>query len=142
MTDHAIPVPLPDPRLTTSWRDVTSEFRRTKAYYPALLTAFLDACRRPGWNPKTVQMAGFVRAIDFCADSRTGEFHSYKVALVVDHPILATLPPNAPRAIRHIYSADIRLKYALAKEGWDFMRDVTRADEAAEEYNDTVRRTA
>lgn len=137
MSQTPIP-PLPHPMLKLTWHIVTPEFRKTKAYYPALEAAFRDACRRPGWNPKTVQMAGFMRAIDYCASALDGSFHSYLTAVVVDHPVLATLPPHAPRAVRHPYRADVRLKYAVATEGWDFLGDINRADEAAERFNAAI----
>ena len=130
-----IPLPLPHPFPETAWHLVTPELRETNPYFPKLEQAFLDACRRPGWNPKTVQMDGFMRAIDFCASPIDGSFRSYKTCIVADHPFLASLPSNAPRAVRHPYKADVRLRYALASDGWGFSGDMIRAEDAAIAFN-------
>ncbi len=135
VSHQVIPLPLPSPILTVTWHIVIPEFEKSSSHYQALKSAFLDTCRRPGWNPKTVQMGRVLRAIDYCADHETGAFHSFLTALVVDHPFLAALPANAPRAVRHPYKADVRLKYAVAREGWDYLGDMRRAEEAAEAFN-------
>lgn len=139
MLDHKsmsiIPTPLPSPLIKTEWVMVTDEFRKTKTYWPEIERAALDAARKPGWNPKTVQMGGHMMALDYCFYYGTKKVHSYKVGIVCDHPFLATLPANAPRAVKHIYKKEVRLKYLRAYEDWDFMRDANAADDAAEEYN-------
>lgn len=125
---------LPWPIPKSKWITVTDEFRRTEAYYPALVEELRDTIRRPGWNPKTVQMAGHMVAIDLCVDHTTRDLHSYRVALVMDHPFLSTLPKNAPRAVRHPYYAASRMKYLRMKDGWDFLGDWNRAEEAWAKY--------
>lgn len=137
-----IPLPLPNPKPEVTWRLVTPELRATRAYYPELEAAFLEACRKPGWNPRTVQMAGFLRAVDFCASHRDGSFHSYATALIADHPYLAELPRHAPRALRHPYLAATRIKYLRSTEGWDHLGDMRRAEEAAMEFNFALGRAA
>ena len=129
-----------DIALKTEWVLVTPELMETRAYYPAIRQAFLDACRRPGWNPKTVQMGGFMRAIDYCAHAHfkvCDEFgmkvdhshpHSFKVCVAVDHPVLRFLPRNCPRSVRHLYRADNRLRWTIADDAQDLFQSIIRAE--------------
>jgi hypothetical protein len=130
-----IPTPLPIPVIPTKWQPVTPEFRKTKAYWPAIEKAARNAERRPGWNPQTVQLAGFLVALDYSFDPVTGEVCAYKTGIVIDHPFLFCLPQNTPRAVKHLYRREVRLKYLFAAEGWDFMRDMRAATDAADGYN-------
>ena len=127
-----IALPLPHPVPATTWRMVTPELRATKTYYPALLKAFEDG------RDKTVQMGGKMMAIDYCASHRDGSFHSYKTTIIDDHPFLKTLPPNAPRAVRHPYLAATRMRYLRATDGWGFSGDMGRADAAAWAFNEAL----
>jgi hypothetical protein len=130
-----LPADLPSPLLESTWRVVTPEFERTKAYWPEIQAAAMDAARKPGWNPKTVKMAGYMVAIDYSFHPRSDRVSSYKTVVLQDHPFLATLPSNAPRAVRHIYRKDVRLKYLRADDGWDFCGDLQRAEDAWAKYN-------
>lgn len=130
-----IPVPLPFPTIETRWIRVTPEFRRTKAYWPVIEAAAKETAARPGWNPRTVQIAGFLMAVDYCFAPGSDEVSAYKIGLVMDHPFLALLPANCPRAVRHIYRREVRLKYLFAPEGWDLARDLAAAEEAARAFN-------
>jgi hypothetical protein len=136
-----IQVPLPCDVLTSEWRECTDEMRQSDPVYPALEAAFMDACAKPGWNPKTVQLGDGLLAVDFCSDSATGRLHSYHVAKIEDHPFLATLPSNAPRAVRHPYRAATRLRYLRATDALSFMEDMDRADDAAWVYNEAAMRS-
>jgi len=127
---------LPWPIPASKWNEVTPEFERTTTYWPAIYEAAMDAARKPGWNPKTVQMAGHMLAIDYSFYPGTDIVSAYKTAVIQDHPFLKTLPSNAPRAVRHIYRKDVRLKYLRADEGWDFFRDMARAEEAWAKFNE------
>ena len=51
------------------------------------------------------------------------------------HPFLASLPPNAPRAVRSHYSRSVRLKYARATDIWSFLDDRKKAEQAWERYH-------
>ena len=120
------------------WEIVTPELKRTKMY-EGIRSAWLDAVLKPGWNPRTVQLGGFLRAIDYAGHDhwrRNDDFgdvidhthpHSYKVAIISDHPLLAKLPKNAPRSVRHMLRADNRLRWLRAKDVSDFLQCHHRA---------------
>lgn len=78
-------------------------------------------------------------ALDYSGDPRTGEVSAYATALIQDHPILEILPNNAPRAVKHIYRASVRLKYLRAEEGWDLLKDWNAANTAWEKYMEQKR---
>lgn len=127
---------LPDPALDYQWRTVTPELGRKKTGIMAdLKREFQRTCDGPGWNPGIVQMGGFMVAVDYCAD-RHGNFHSYKTTLRMDHPFMRVLDGlgNAPRAVKHIYRADVRLRHLRAKDAWDALTDIIRAETAWAEY--------
>lgn len=95
----------------------------------------MDAAQRPGWHPKTVQMGGAMMALGYSFDPQSGDVSAYKAGLVRDHPFLLTLPSNCPRAVRHPYRREVRLKYLFASSGWDTWRDQNAAEAAAALYN-------
>lgn len=141
MTARAlIPMPLPDPCIRTQWHIVTPEFRRTTAYWPHIEAAARETAKRPGWHPKTVQMGGFMVALDYSFQPNSDEVSAYKTGLVMDHPFLRALPPNCPRVVRHIYRREVRLKYIFASSAWDLMRDLAAAESAAQDYNAATER--
>lgn len=122
---------LPSPLLETAWVDVTPG----DPVYTTLVPLFERAVRQPGWHPKTCPLPGNRLVFDLCAKAETGELGAYHVAFdVVDHPLLARLPNNAPRAVKHIYRRDTRAKYLRMTEAWDFMGDMDRADAAWDDY--------
>jgi hypothetical protein len=122
----------------SKWVVVTQEIHET-AIYQGIRQAFLDACRKPGWNPKTVNMGGRMLAFDYCAHASRKKYdergmkidhshpHSFRVAVIDDHPVLKQLPANAPRSVKHIYRAPVRLRFLLARDGWDYIESVNRA---------------
>lgn len=48
----------------------------------------------------------------------------------IDHPLLACLPPNAPRAVRQILRREWRLRYVRATDWSAFGPDLERAADA------------
>ncbi len=133
----------------TRWYLVTPEIKRTEIY-AAIRAAYLSAVRGPGWNPPTVQLGGFLRAIDYCGhpshhvyDENGDEIdhshpHSYKVALVMDHPFLATLPTNAPRSVRHMLRAETRMRWLRMTDVFGFLEDSNRAKTEWQTYRAAV----
>jgi hypothetical protein len=81
-------------------------------------------------------------AIDYCArsDAKTPVLRSYKVAVVVEHPFLKDLDkiPHVPRAVKHIYRRATRLKYLFARDAFDFLSDMHRANDAWGAYLATM----
>ena len=140
MDGHLIKLPLPCPMPKWEWRLVTDELHATQAIYPELKKAFENAVRDPGWSPKTVKMGGHMLALDYCASSAGPGlvFHSYKTALVMDHPFLKSLPKNAPRAVRHPYYAATRLRYLRMTDAYSYIEDLDRAESSARAYNDRL----
>lgn len=130
---------LPHPIPQATWHKVTPEIEVTSAYWPEIKAAALDAARKPGWNPRTVQMGGHMMAIDYSFEYGTHRVSAYKTAIIADHPFLATLPSNAPRQIRHMYRKDVRLRYLRAKDAWAFLQDFEQAEAAARQYNAAIR---
>jgi hypothetical protein len=93
-----------------------------------------------GWNPKTVDLGDNLLGIDYALWSDGYEKTKItlpigvKVVRYVDHPFLATLPSNAPRAVRHIYTKEVRLQHVKLVDGWAYHFDIKRAEEAWEKY--------
>lgn len=132
-----IDTPLPGTMPETRWIPATNGLLDR---FPALRDAWSDACRKPGWNPRTVKLDHSTMAIDFASDATgSDKLGSVLVAEVEDHPILATLPANAPKVIKHIYRKDVRLRYLRMDDAWSYTRDMTAADEAAKRYNAALR---
>ena len=138
---HLIQTPLPWPLAEKVYHLVTPELRRASPHWPKIKAAAIAAWRGPGWNPKTVKLGGAEMAIDYLfAGGDSDEVIEYTTAIVEDHPFLSMLPSNAPRAVKHIYRREVRLKYLFALDGWDYLSDMNRADEAADMYNTALRK--
>ena len=154
-----LPEILPPHDLSSHWEPWTDEKeQKARAGSPMLAEikqAFLDACRKPGWNPRTVQMGGVRLAVDYCAHSwyadkhlgfyrpglprlgpKTGDLHSYKVVSFQDHPFLAVLNqlPHVPRAVRSLYRKEVRLAHLRADDGFVVIRAVDAAQSAWDEW--------
>lgn len=124
---------LPDDFIpATTWQIVTPETRQSH-FYPDIRAAYLAAKKGPGWHPKAVQLGGKLKAIDYCGHDcwrrydDSGDLidrthpHSFKVALVDDHPFLDRLPKNAPRSVRHMFTAETRMRWLRMTDTWDYM---------------------
>ena len=131
---------LPNTLIKTQWQLWTPELDATTTRQDspskiglAIKSAFNKACDGPGWNPETVQLGGYMRALDYCSHpGPEAKLHSYNTAIITDHPFLAYLEglKFVPKAVKHIYRADTRLKYLRATECWDFFGDMNRAQSA------------
>ena len=124
----------------TEWVLVTPEIRRSY-FYPEIRAAYLAAVKGPGWNPRTVELGGLVRAINYCGhprgrryDARGGRIdrthpHSFQVAVISDHPFLRKLPKNAPRAVRTMFTAETRMRWLRCTEAFDYLAADGRAND-------------
>jgi hypothetical protein len=135
---------LPSPIPFTQWLDWTPELERLAIRWPypnemlaSIKTAFRQACEKPGWNPETVQIGGFLVAIDYCADAR-GRLHSYNVAVIKDHPFLQTLNaiPHVPRVVKAPYRREVAMRYLRTKDAFGFLADMRVAQEAWDAFHD------
>ena len=88
---------LPGTLIQTQWRMWTPELEATTTRRDspskiglAIKAAFLRACNGPGWNPETVQLGGYLRALDYCGcPGLESRLYSYQTAVIADHPFLA-----------------------------------------------------
>jgi hypothetical protein len=115
------------------------------AWVPAIFKEADRVCQAPGWNPKIVRLEGNTVMVDLAMhhDDMMGLPHSINVIEWIDHPFLATLPSNAPRAVRSIYTKDMRLAYLRATDAWRFIDDMNKAEAAWTKYteNEAARAT-
>lgn len=124
----------------SEWITVTPEVRRSY-FYPKIIKAFSATVAGPAWRPKTVQLGGKLLAIDYCRHPVGKKYdangnavdhshpHSYRVAVVDDHPFLRKLPKNAPRSVKTMFTAETRMRWLRVWDGWQFYEASTRANE-------------
>jgi len=153
-----LPERLPSYRLMAEWWPWTDEHeeaaRRGSPILAEIKAAFRQACEKPGWNPRTVQMGGNVLAVNFCAHSwaadrggwfapgkprsgpRSGELHSVQSVHYEDHPFLAVLNslPHVPKAVKHLYRKEVRLAVFRSDEAFPWIEAENAADAAWQKW--------
>lgn len=106
---------------------------------------------KPGWNPKLVKLEGTTHMYNLCIFNMPPNpirwqtvrkvqpyvqlVHSIDIIQYEDHPFLATLPANAPRAVKSIYRKEVRLKHLRTTDGGDTLNDLYAADAAWDKFN-------
>lgn len=119
---------LPSPFLPWKWNDFNADMQNTEAGQ-RIITAWREACEKPGWNPKTVVIDGALTAVDYSNRAGNGSYPiAYKTTVLLDHPFLKGLPDNAPRTVRHIYRKETRLRYLRQKDVRSYLDDLNRAE--------------
>ena len=96
----------------------------------------LEAARKPGWNPKILNLSKYVKVIDYSFYHNSDEVHSFKVLLYKDSKHLRDLSEysHLPKVIKKIYTRENLLAYARSKEAWPQFQDWDRAQEVWKTY--------
>ena len=96
----------------------------------------LEAARRPGWNPKILDLSKYMKVIDYCFCHNSDEVSSFKVLLYKDSKHLRDLSeyPHLPKTVKKIYTKENLLAYARSKEALPLFQDWDRAQEAWKTY--------
>lgn len=86
--------------------------------------------------PKAKKFGKYSLVLQKCYKRDSDEPHSILVGYIRDHPFLNYLNklPHAPRAVKAIYRAEVRLKHKMARDGWDIMKDLDLAEGQWERY--------
>lgn len=125
-----LPMTLPWPGMQARWIDRADW---APDWVPKIDAEGDRVARAPGWNPKLVKLGGDLVAIDLCF-APGGPVSSVQIVDYVDHPFLATLPAGVPRAVRSLYTKEVRMRNLRAKDGWQFQRDWSGAEYAWGKY--------
>lgn len=128
---------LPAPALETEWHSKESPyFQAVNSAQKAARDLFLSRHPNKWFVPKMMKMDDGVSVVDY--SWRDGEISGFKVTKIEDHPFLGDLPANAPRAVKHMYRKEVRVRYLGVFDYADFMLDTNRAEEAREAYNSNL----
>lgn len=125
-----LPLDLPWPGMHARWID-RDDWQ--PGWEPLIDAEGERVAKAPGWNPKLVKLSGDLVAIDLCF-ARGGPVSSVQVVEYVDHPFLAALPVGVPRAVRSIYTKEVRMRNLRTKDGGQFHRDWFAAEYAWGKY--------
>lgn len=140
------------------WPMLEAKWLRLRDWKPSWVETIIDeydrAWRKPGWNPKLIRLSGDTFMVDMSSDPddqalrigengrRTWAWSPYAVTMpsavkvieYEDHPFLRELPQNAPRAVRSIYTKEVRLKYLRMTDASTFVDDMNSAETSWAKY--------
>lgn len=130
---------LPHPNLEVVWHGQDHpHFDEVSARYVSDRARFLAKYPSRWFVPKMMRLDDGSSVVDYAGKFGSDDLHSFAVAKIEDHPFLDELPSNAPRAVKHMYRKEVRVRYLGVFDYMDWITDVNRAEAARKEYNDNL----